>query len=148
VVSGNVGIGTTSPTQKLDVSGTAKATAFVGNGSGLTNLPPDTDWTLSEPNVYRATGNIGIGTHQPEPEARCRRKRHHFRERSCIRDVGIGTTNPEAALDVTGDAKVGGKQVAVGEEKLRIIRGTVLYDGSIHAGSGFTVAKQATASIT
>jgi hypothetical protein len=55
--------------------------------------------------------------------------------------VGIGTTSPTAMLDVTGDAKVSGKQVAVGEENLRIIRGTILADGSIHAGSGFTVTK-------
>ena len=33
-----LGIGTTSPTQTLDVNGTAKATSFSGSGAGLTSL--------------------------------------------------------------------------------------------------------------
>jgi hypothetical protein len=62
---GNVGIGTTSPSTTLDVAGTVNATTFVGDGSGLTGIAGDSDWTESGGNVYRETGNVGIGTTNP-----------------------------------------------------------------------------------
>jgi hypothetical protein len=64
--SGGVGIGTNSPTEALDVNGTVKATTFIGDGNGLTNLSVDSGWTVSGDNVYSAvSGNVGIGTTDP-----------------------------------------------------------------------------------
>jgi hypothetical protein len=95
IMGGNVGIGTTSPSEKLDVAGTTQMTGFkmltgasdgyvltsdasgVGTwqeassgdigGSGTTNyIPKFTDsTTIGDSVIYETGGNVGIGTTSP-----------------------------------------------------------------------------------
>lgn len=61
----NVGINNTSPTTTLDVTGTVKATAFSGDGSGLTGITATAGgWTDGGITVSltTSTDNVGIGT--------------------------------------------------------------------------------------
>ncbi|HJP95464.1 MAG TPA: hypothetical protein VJ875_26185 [Pyrinomonadaceae bacterium] len=59
--NGNVGIGQTSPTTKLDVNGTVNATAFTVGGSTLVG----SQWATSGTTINYATGNVGIATSTP-----------------------------------------------------------------------------------
>lgn len=58
-----IGVGTTMPTSKLQVIGTVNATAFVGDGSGLTNVSGG--WSSAGTGVFYTDRNVGIGTTNP-----------------------------------------------------------------------------------
>lgn len=60
---GNVGFGTTSPVQRLDVNGNLNITGnFYQNGSVYSG---STQWGSTGANIYFNTGNVGIGTLTP-----------------------------------------------------------------------------------
>ncbi|MGB2696612.1 MAG: tail fiber domain-containing protein [Candidatus Zixiibacteriota bacterium] len=100
-VSGSVGIGTSSPAEKLDVVGTAQMIGFKmstgataghvltsdGDGAGTWQAATaDTDWTISGSDIYSGVSG----------------------------NVGIGTTSPAQKLDVTGTAQMTGFKMPSG----------------------------------
>ena len=63
--NGNMGIGITNPSQKLEVVGTVKSTTFSGSGSGLTgvNLSDKSTTDLGEgTNLYYTATRVGVIT--------------------------------------------------------------------------------------
>ena len=140
--SGNVGIGTTSPSYKLDVTGGVRANRFVASygevmssfaiGSGVYNRM---EWTLT-PNHFEfefpnATDSYS-GSHFPI----------YFGWRGGIyplaiaanTNVGIGTTTPTHKLHVIGDMATTGRATV---DSLQIGNITIIYDA---ANKGLRIA--------
>ena len=93
---GNVGIGTTSPTQKLDVRGNTYISGNVGIGTAAPAIRlaiGDTDTGLH----WISDGNLAVYTNNVE----------RIRINSSG-NVGIGTTSPGTKLEVSGQVKITG----------------------------------------
>jgi hypothetical protein len=69
---GNVGVGTSTPSQKLDVAGIGRFTGGIMFGDGTTQTTAasvgsgGSQWTTSGSNIYFNSGNVGIGTASPD----------------------------------------------------------------------------------
>src|SRR3989338_4562817 len=121
-----IGIGTTSPSEALNVTGnvgvtgTVTANAFVGSGTGLTGISGMSYTNLALRNVTIKEGNFTInGT--------------VFYVEGKTGKVGIGTTSPSSALNVTGDVGV---------------TGTVTANAFVGDGSGLTGLSSSTYNAT
>jgi uncharacterized protein (TIGR02145 family) len=89
--NGNVGLGTTTPGTKLDVAGTVTATAFAGDGTGLTGI-------IGEPGPAGPAGPAGPEGPAGASPFGLNGSDAYFTDGN----VGIGTTSPVAPLDVNG----------------------------------------------
>lgn len=139
--NGNVGIGTTAPTSKLDVIGPM----VIVNGGDQADalwLGIERSW------VFRQQGT-GAGTALKLQSVGGGGNKNFIIETAG--NVGIGTTTPQARLDVRGDIRLGPSgqfRATAGEENLRIVRGFVNEHGVRITGSGFTTVRNSTGNYT
>lgn len=118
--SGNVGIGTTSPAQKLDVVGNIK----VGDGGGasLINFNASSYGALQIGGSTKLTVNTGVSVGSSYGTTAAPSDGMIIQG-----NVGIGTTSPNAKLDVNGDALI--NQLTIGQ-------GPVVGQGNTALGKG------------
>jgi hypothetical protein len=107
--TGSVGIGTSSPTMKLDISGTSyggvyiKSTSTNYSGISLENTNSATKWQIGvEGGTYHTAGKLNIGIDAVGSAIII----------DSSRNVGIGTSSPAAKLDVVGGMNLSGQLLA------------------------------------
>ncbi len=112
VNDGSVGIGTMTPTSKLEVNGTIKITdGTQGNGKVLTSDPDGlASWQMpvSSGSAWQLTGNTGIGNFIGTTDPYALIFKTNNTERMRIDEngfVGIGMNNPTSSLFIQGNTK-------------------------------------------
>ncbi len=153
--AGNVGIGTLAPLNRLHVTSAAPADGI--RLAGTTGNDPG--YHLYHGSIQRGSIGLALQTGSWSTDAapgdvvlrsntgKLLLQNGFLQSALAINNnnIGVGTANPTAKLDVRGDIRlgpIGQFRATSGEENLRIVRGVVALNGTIITGSGFTVSNQ------
>ncbi|MDR0207148.1 MAG: hypothetical protein LBI45_07845 [Bacteroidales bacterium] len=131
ISGGSLGIGTTTPSQKLHVAGNAYMSGNLG--IGVSN--PTQKLHIVGTSYFN--GNVGIGVSSPS------QKLHVVGTTFLDGNLGVGTSTPTQKLHVVGTTYLNGN-VGVGtgtpSQKLHVV-GTTFLDGNLGVGTGTPTQK-------